>query len=244
MAYERDYAVYQAITLEYLGRHSEAAALYWQTYDPRLVELYRAAGQFDDLKAILAKKDEIYISDRMRRYSFTREKASEYSPGSYLREYLAIYDLEKAENWMELIKAAVRFAPMKDNGRQNAALEILARHQEQVIPIIKQELNKPTEKTPFFLFYEILGLSATDESIALLKELAAKEANWWHVSSIVRALRLAGKSGENVIKELEPTAKENLKLAIERHKKGELEPEIFDVKFPVASVKGKLPTDL
>jgi len=244
-SFESRYVLYEAICLEYLGRYDEAVKLYLTIYEPRLAEIFYQAGQIEDLKAIIAKRDEVYIADGMRKYAWTREKASEGLPSHYLNDAIKIYDLEKSENWVGLIKSAVRFAPLRRNGRRNAAAEILARHPQKVLPLIKNDLNNPTDRTRIFLYYEVLGLTGTNESIAILKELAAKELNWWHVAELVKALGAAGDKGERALKELEPNAKDNLKLAIERNKTGELDAEsVNEIKFPTRAVNGRLPTNL
>jgi tetratricopeptide (TPR) repeat protein len=242
--YERDYVVYQAISLEYLGRYREAVSLYWQIFDPRLVELYYDTGQIEDLKAMVAKKDEVYISERMQKYAWTREKASEYLPSGALNDFIELYDFEKAGDWASLLKSAPRLAPIKENGKRNTAAEILARHPEQILPLIKKELDSPNSRTPYRLYYEILGRAATDESLSVLKNLAAKEINWWVSAALVRSLSLAGAKGEKILREIEPNASENMKLAIERYRKGELEEETEIVKFPAFKPKIKLPINL
>lgn len=243
--YMHDYAMYQGISLEYLGRHREAVNVYWRIYDPRIAELYYGAGQLDDLKAILDKNEEAIISEGMRKYAWTRAKASEYLPTHALRQALEIYDLEKAGDWSGLLKAAVQPTQFRRGGRGNAAVEILARHPKEVLPLIKQGMSLANSRTtPFNLYYEILGLAATDETVGYLKDLAAREQNWWQVAAMVKALSLAGEKGESAIRELEPNAAGNLKLAIERHKKGELDEPESEIKFPVLKVKEKLPLDL
>lgn len=256
---EYEYALYEAISLEYLNRYDEAVNLYWKIYEPRLAELYYAAGQLDDLKAIVAKKDEAYFAYTREKYGLTREKAVNNSPMKNLKDAIAVYDMEKAGDWNGLTKLAIRFASARGNGRRNTAVEALARYPKEIFPFIKQKLDKLNapvritkleqlkeldEREYIGIYYEILAALKTDESIAFLKETALKERNY-DGFAIVRALDSAGEKGATALRELEPLAKENLKTAIGLQKTGGLETEKDIVVFPtIVRLTSKLPIDL
>ena len=92
------YAFYEGLTYEHLGLYNEAVSAYLRAYVPRVVELYEAAGQLDDLKRFLDRKDEEYYNatTELARQKFSKEEMKNYHPTSTLRSILANKNLKNA----------------------------------------------------------------------------------------------------------------------------------------------------
>ena len=239
--YERN--LYEAICLEHLGRYREALAIYFNLYDSRLIELYDAAGQYDDLKTIINNRDEALIAERMQKYSWQRWKASENLPTRQLNDYFKIYDLEKAGNISALMDLIYKYSKGGRDGRETVVINLLARHPNESLPLVKAALERKDSSAD--LFYKILGLAATAEAVAILKERTEKSNDVWNALRLIYALSLSGEPGEAVIDELQQkSANENIKIALKKFRGEEL-PEFIseETQFPKFSFGTKLPTD-
>lgn len=237
----------EAICLERLGNYDEAVNLYWRIFDPRLVELYEANGQLANLKAIVSRYDEAQIAENQQKYRWTREYASQYLPTRHLTETIKLFDREKNKDWKLLLESLSQYRYRDDNNRRDVAALILARNAAETVPFITGALRNPTEKTPVYTLYEALGKIQSPEAVAFLKEKAETEKNWQMIALAVQALGFAGELGENALKQLEADAKGNLKLALDRRKKGELTIDFQNgenqITFPAVKTNLKLPTE-
>lgn len=244
MSLKYDLARFEAICLEQLGRYREAAVIYFQLDDARLVELYDAAGQYNDLKTIISKHDEALIAERMQKYSWQRWKATENLPTRRLNEYLKIYELEKNGNIEALVELAHKYSK-GSNGEGKIVVNLLARHPNETLPLIKTALDK--NAAPFRLFYETLRFIGTDEAIALLKERVMKAGTASDAYFLIYALSQFGTRGEAIINELQQKTSlaENIKYALKAFER-ERSARNFDknIHFPPVSAGIKMPTDL
>lgn len=236
------YVLYEAVCLEYLGRYDEAVALYLQVDDPRLAEIYEANGQLEDLKTIIAKKDEPKIVELQKKYAWTREYIAGNLPSKQLSESVKIYELEKANDITALINLARQFSKSGGNGRQEVVAKMLARHPQQTVSFISSILKRDGYLPEYF--YQILGLTKTAEAVAILKTLAEKSYNWHDSVALIESLSLAVELGENALKELETKQlSENMRLALRRYKDGELIDDVNKkIKFPSVPQR-KLPVE-
>lgn len=237
------YLRYEALMLDYLKRFGEASGIYLKLDHPRVAEIYAAAGQLDDLKVVVDRLNEAHIAEQMRKYSWSRAYASESMPLRKVHQASGLYEMEKSRNWAGLIKLALQNGYGRGTGARNLASIILARNAIEAMPWLRPELNKRHPDRSHYVVYEILGRMGTDESVGILKAKAAAEQNWWEVAILVRELGAAGKKGIDALNEIEVNAKDNLKLAIERFRKGKLHEDELLPDFPEVSLGSRLPAD-
>jgi tetratricopeptide (TPR) repeat protein len=241
-SFEFRYVLHEAVTLEYLGRYEEAVASYLKIYHPRLVEIYEANGQLEDLKALIAAKDEPAILEKMQKYAWTREKASEYLGAWQFREFFKIYEFGKAGNITALMSAARKHRRQSNPHLGDWIAKMLARDSRVAVPLIGSEL-KNLQSDPQ-LFYRALAFVGSPAALAVLKENAEKVVNSNDAAAFVRALSLAGADGERTLKEIEEkNTGENLKIAIRMYRDGRLNENSHELKFPPPP-KRKLPASL
>lgn len=245
---ERRHNIVEGITLERLGRFTESVVPYLKADESHLAELYFKTGQLEDLREIVNARNEPYISDLMRKYAWTREKASESLPLRNLKAALDAYDYEKEGNWQKLLKLGYFFNRSRsdDYGRNNIAITLLAGHGDKVLPLLKQEISKGLHASEFGIVYHVLALSQHDESIAFLKTLVEKNGlHWENAIILIRALNSAGEKGKTILNELETIDKTNLKIARELHgSRDDLDSfGRFEVKFPAIGEMPKLPSN-
>ena len=239
------YALNEGLSYEHLGMYKEAVDSYLRVYVPRVADLYEAAGQLDDLKRYLDKKDKEYFDSvtEFARQKLSPEKLKMFRPTHRLRGMLEIYALGQSRDWPALIEFLRKWSSGGGDGRQDDIARILARYPAETVPLLRQELAKADVRPE--LMYKALGLAGTPDAVATLKSIAAKEENIWLVLSLVHALTLAGEPGERAIFDLEKTAKNNLKIAIDQFKSGELQERYNnETKFPPIPLNLRLPKEL
>ena len=234
---EHRYALHEGLTYEHLGLYPEAADSYLRVYILRVAELYEAAGQIDDLKQILSKRDQEYYSSisELAREKFSDEELKKYRPSHKLHKILEIHELGKNRAWPTLIQLLLSWSLGGGDGREDVVVRILARHPEETVPLLKQEVAQPGAHPK--LIYTALGLAGTPEAVATLKSIAEKQENSFLALSLVQALSLAGKPGEEALAELEKKAENELKKAIEHYKRGGLRQPNATIKFPALPAK-------
>ena len=237
------YALHEGLTYEHLGLYNEAVSAYVRAYVPRVAELYEAAGQLDDLKRFLDRKDEEFYNSttELARKKFSKEEMKNYHPTRNLHHMLKIYALVHSRDW----PAVIQLLPKRSGGggfNQDLLVRVLARDAEATVPLLKQELAKD-EIYPEVI-YKALGFAATPDAIATLKSIAAKEESIM-VFELVNALSLAGEPGEKALAELDKVAKHNLRIAIDQYKSGILQ-ERYDpekIRFPPIPANLSLPKE-
>ena len=126
--WEYRHGVLEGLTLEHLGRASEAiasyaqAATYTSTGGPaaanRLFDLYAAAGQLPDLRKIATN-------------------GHHGRPIKSVAYRLRILDLEQARAWPKLVQELGN-----REGNTTMAAEALARHGDQIVPLLFAEVDK------------------------------------------------------------------------------------------------------
>ena len=241
---QHQYALNEGLSYEHLGLYNEAVSAYLRAYVPRVAELYEAAGQLDDLKRFLDRKDEEYYSGttELARQKFSKEEMKKYHPTSTLRRILKLYALAHTHDWPALIELLPKRSGGVGGINQDVLTRVLARGSKETMPLLKQELTK-NEIYPEAI-YKVLGLARTPDAIAILKSVAAKEEGVM-VFHLVHALSLAGEPGEKALAELEKVANKNLRMAIDQYKSGMLqewyEPE--KVTFPPIPANLSLPKE-
>lgn len=221
---EQNYRIslYEAATLERLKRNREAFDVYFKIGHPRLIEIYAANGQLEKLIEITHKKNEPVIKEYMQKYSYTREKASEFLPTRNYEDYFMAYDYGKDGNVSALLDVLRKSAATAQDGYlKDWTAKMLARNPHLVIPLISAELKNL--KTYPYMFYRTLGLTATPEALEVLKNQALRATGWYDAESIVTSFMLAGEAGEKALKELEEKPlSENMRLALQKYKNSEL----------------------
>ena len=189
-------ALYRGLTLEHLKVYPSAVQSYLDAAlgefeDPtasiRLADLYEATGQFDDLK----------------------EFAHHLEPRHTLRRAVELRDLEHRGDLEALVvplraRARVLGPPWESHVRMfeweaGQAAALLARHPPATLPLLKTELNRVGDHG--FVYYA-LGLCATPEASAVLKEALLDKEKAGYVMTLNYALTLAGKRGRAVLDEL------------------------------------------
>ena len=239
------YAIYEGLMHEYLGQYPEAVSSYIRVFAPRLVDLYEAAGQLEDLKRIMSIQDEIYLNKAVKEAHrpISNEILMRFRPSRRLDGILAIHASAAARDWPVLIGLLRSWSSGGGDGRQDVIIKMLAKHSNETVPLLKQELAKAD--IPPGLFYKALGMAGTPDAVATLKSIAEKEDGSWRALSLVHALSLAGKPGEQALAELDKIAKHNLRIAIDQYKSGELQERYNnELKFPRIPAKLILPKEL
>lgn len=238
------YALYEGLTYEHLGSYTEAVNSYLRAYVPRVAELYDAAGQLDDLKRFLDRKDgESYnATTELARERFSREEMKKYHPTRRVQNVLGIYALGHKRDWPALIDLLRKWSSGGGDGREDVVARILARYSEETMPLLKQELGTTWIRRE--LIYKVFGYAGTPDAVAILKSIAEKEHGMSLAQSLIHALSLAGEPGEKAITELDQIAKDNLKRAIDQYRSGELQESYEPVRFPPIRAKLSLPKEL
>ncbi|CAN5794745.1 hypothetical protein BH20ACI4_BH20ACI4_10940 [soil metagenome] len=225
-------SIYEAATLEYLNRNKEAFNIYYKIAHPRLIEIYAANGQMEKLVKLIEKKDEPVIAEWMKKYSYSREKASGFLRSRNYKDFFNAYEQSKTENAATLMNDLRELAKTaQDSYLKDWTARMLAKNPRVAVPLISNEL-KNLQTYPY-IFYRTLGFAATPEAIEILK-LRAKNANgWYEAESIAASLMLAGEAGAAALLELEEKPlSANMKLAIQKYKNGELTAKNYlEVKF-------------
>ena len=236
------YALHEGLTHEHLGQYTEAVNSYLRAYVPRVADLYDAAGQLDDLKRFLDKKDEEYFNStsELARQKFSREEMKKYYPSRKVRDVLKIYELGQTRDWPALIELLRKWTlDGGGGGREDIVVRILARYPEETMPLLKKELGTTWIRRE--LIYKVFGYAGTPDAVAILKSFAEKEHGMSLAQSLIHALSLAGEPGEKAIAELDKTAKDNLRRAIDQYKSGELREAYEPVRFPPIPARLSLP---
>jgi tetratricopeptide (TPR) repeat protein len=195
--------LYEAATLEHLGRSKEAFELYFRIGHPRLVEIYAANDRLEQLTEIVKKKNKPQTDEAFK-------------------AFFMAYELGKAGEAAALLNELRELAKTRqDSYLKDWTARMLARNAQTAVPLIEAELKNP--KTYPYVFYRTLGFAATPEAMEILKARAEKAAGWYDAEAIAASFLLAGEAGANAVKQLEkrPLGK-NMKLALEKMKSGEL----------------------
>lgn len=236
-------SIYEAATLEYLNRNREAFNVYFKIAHPRLIEIYAENGQMEKLIKLIEKKDEPVIAEWMKKYSYTREKASRFLSSRNYGDFFNAYEQGKTENTAALFDNLRELSKTaQDSYLKDWTARMLAKNPRVAVPLIAAELKNL--KTYPYIFYRTLGFAATPEAIEILT-MRAKNANgWYDAESIAASLMLAGEAGAAVLKELEAKPlSANMKLAINKFKTGELTAKNYlEIKFAPLK-KAELPDD-
>lgn len=239
-----EYAVHEGLSYEYLGLYREAVSSYLSIYAPRLVDLYEAAGQVEDLKRIISRRDQDYINSIGKQSGrlISPEDFKKYRPSQILLDILEIHEMGKSQDWPALFKLLRNWSAGGGNGKQEVVVKMIARYPEETVPLLKQELTK--SEVPPALMYQALGLASTPDSVATLRSIAEKEENIWSALSLVHALSLAGTPGQKALEDLDKKATNNLRIAIDKYKSGELQERYEAIKFPPIPSKLILPKEI
>ena len=240
---EYRHALHEGLTYEHLGLYTEAVQSYFRTYLPRLVDLYEAAGQLDDLKQILAKRDQEYMNSvsEYAREKLSPERLQWHRPTRKVHEVLEIHALGHTRDWPALINLLRKWSLGGGDGREEVVVRLLARYPEETMPLLKQELGTTWVRRE--LIYKAFGFAGTPDAVATLKSIAEKEHGMSQALSLIHALSLAGESGEKAITELDQIARDNLRRAIDQYKSGELRESYEPVRFPKITAKLSLPKE-
>jgi hypothetical protein len=196
------------------------------------------------LKRIIDSRDQAYLNmvSKQSGSLISPEEFKKYRPSQKLHEILEIHALGESRNWPALFKLLRHWSTGSGNGRQDVVVRMLARYPEETVPLLKQELIKA--EVPPYLMHQALGLSGIPDAVATLKRMAEKEENIWSALSLVHALSLAGKLGQKALVDLDMKATNNLRIAIDRYKSGELQESYEGTKFPPIPSRLSLPREI
>ncbi|NQT86827.1 ankyrin repeat domain-containing protein [bacterium] len=269
--YAYRYDLHEGICLEYLGRHAEAVERYYRAaivsamsglyYNPiahvRLVDLYEAAGQTDDLKASLAETDRAMLKVVEEQFKQHEQELppdifDKVRPSRMMTRILDIRRMGREGDFVGLLK----LLPDNSGGggteeayarrakwRAVEAAKALARSPEKAGPLLATEARKKGEMSDKWLLYA-LGVCRTPETIRGLRRLAGREGNLWASRSLVYAMSMAGPAGEQAIDELAETLEGHMMGAIRRHREGTLRDGDASDLLPPIPTGLKLPAGL
>ena len=274
-SYRQPSTFYQGLCHEWLGNLQAALPLYFKVaftlanryVDPgayvRITDLYRNAGQLDDLLRILDAMDaehqaQVRALVRERELEGRPLKAARVeemlqgTPTWAMRRFLSVQDMEKRRDWdglIALLKIKGTLAgPDEETARMGnweatEAACLLARHPDEAVPLLIARIPKADRQDVKWLYYA-LGRCGTEEAVASLTAYARQESNVWWVNAVVYALSLTGEKGEAALGKLEKeeTRNSHMKRAIARHRLGRLGGR--DVVFPQISPTDPFPRTL
>ncbi len=125
-------SVYEAATLEYLNRNKEAFGIYYKIAHPRLIEIYAENGQLEKFIKLIEKKEAPVIAEWMKKYSYTREKASRFLPSRNYKDFFDAYEQSKAGNVTALINDLRELSKTaQDSYLKDWTARMLAAHPQQ-----------------------------------------------------------------------------------------------------------------
>lgn len=235
--------LYEAATLEQLNRNKEAFDAYFKIGHPRLIEIYAENKNLDKFIEITAKKNEPTIREYEKKYSYTREKIEYFLPTKNYKDFFKAYEYSKNDQNAALMDELRKLAASpQDNYLKDWTAKMLAANPRVAVPLVAAELKNL--KTYPYIFYRTLGFAATPEAIATLKIYAEKSIGWYDSESIVASFIIAGEAGKAAIKELEAKPlSENMKLAIQKYRDGELPAKNYLEMNFAALQKSELPVE-
>jgi tetratricopeptide (TPR) repeat protein len=273
---QRRYALYEGLCLEYLLRHEEAVRTYWGVMgcsvlgssvpvNRRLVDLYSACGQVDDLVGILDFVDnrfraclEAAASEMRRSYAAAGkdlpadsdewvDRAAEEGPAHLMRTILRIRALGAAEEWRELLPFLDPGGGAPDEywGRRSywtavEASRCLARKPEETVALLSDALRARQTADARWVWYA-LGLCGTPDAVSALREVAARTSNVHRAATLAYCLQLAGREGEAAIEDLEASGGET---AVARaYRRGGLGESDQEIPFPAIPEGLTLPSE-
>ena len=233
---KRERNITEGIYLESLGKYNEAVIAYLKADEPHLVELYFKTGQLEDLREFVERD----VAELMRKNSWRQDYARENSRYRNLIMMINAYDLEKQRNWPKLIQLLVLYDTSPDFGRSNIPATILARHADEIIPLLQTEITKFTLARQISVIYDVLARSGTEKSIALLNDLSEKHG--LRVESCLILGKIYRRSGEkerNRLNRVKSLVQPWAEFYFERDDVDEF--GRFEIKFPHTKSVTKLP---
>ncbi len=224
----------EARCLERLGRYGEAAAAYLRmlygddslavSWDPevslRLVDLYEAAGQADDLRAILEERDGSWARRRVEesRGWISRSEAERDAPGRFPRRVLELRRMEREQRWEDLAAVAAG-GPEKLDGygpvywEAAEACRILARHPAQSVRVLLGRAAGADPGARPWVIYA-LGLTGLREAVEAVLVWVRRAGDPARVAAMVKAFRTAGPPGRAAAEAVEREARDDVRRLI------------------------------
>ena len=261
--YENEYALYQGLCLEYLGRYNLAVKSYFKPImkpmspSPivhiRIVDLYQSTGQTEALAKILDEVDKYWKNKILREHDaeiLNEPDFQEHMFTQVSRRLLEIRRMEERRDLTGLIELVKSNGDISDPEEYEARLRhwdaveaanLLAKHPEESVELLNVSLKDDNNEK---MIYYALGLCGTKEAVSILKSEAVKQKNIHWTIPVVYALSLAGDDGRKTLEELSKTAEGNLKFAIQQYKEDKLGDTEKEIKFPEIPKNIKLPGKL
>lgn len=254
-AFQYRYAFFDGLCLEHLGRPAEAMSSYYQAafggmglYSSpevhfRMVNLYEATGQQQALLSLLDQIDTYFLSLFQREANRSEQPLrndilEKFRPTALMRRIVELRRFAAEGKRKELIaclkiKGSVT-GPPDDNGNWEAleAARLLAlTPKESTQALLSRVAHREGGEAMSWIAYA-LSQCATDEGLEWIKSNVAQEENYWAARTLIYSLSKGGKKGNQVIAELEKTAKHNLRIAILHCREGRLSDENIAPVFP------------
>jgi tetratricopeptide (TPR) repeat protein len=241
---QHQYALHEGLSYEHLGLYREAVESYLRIHSRRLFELYEATGQLEDLKRMLAVRDQAYLNALAGRAGKMVSPAQfkQSRPSWLLHEMIDIHASGQSRDWPALFRLLREWSTGSGMGREQVVVSVLARYPEETVPLLKREIARG--EAPPGLMYRALGLAGTPDAVATLKSFAEREENYYLVLWAVEALGTSGELGRAALEDLDKGAKNNLRIVLDQHKSGVLEERRGGVKFPPIPPKLTLPKEI
>jgi tetratricopeptide (TPR) repeat protein len=185
--------LYRGLTLEHLGRYTEAAQAYLRAatgihQDPtpalRLADLYESTGQWDKLKSVASGTDNPRLKN-LRRVVQLRELEHQDDLATllyFLDERVgALWDPEvRRQNWDAFETAA-----------------LIARRPAEILRGMKDRIAAPWNRG---IVYYTVGLTRTKEGAAILRDALLKNpVEDFRTELLVYSLRVGGQPGRDVL---------------------------------------------
>lgn len=215
-----EYAFYEGICNEGLRDYTVAVEAYFRAVDAytadapvaRLIDLYEAAGQTDDLLSILEDMDR---RDRVAILKSCREhpmpdclEGPDYYTSRRFRRILQIHDLEKTRDWDGLVD--LLDCSDRDERPPGAlgcdlveAAKMLARHPRQALPVLRARLESGRSGEVGRILYAV-GLCGGPTSVDMLMRFARRQDEPMVTLHALHALMMAGKEGRRALDSLLP----------------------------------------
>lgn len=243
-------AMYIGLCLEGLGRYDEAVRAYFGAAvgtgglyhnaeaNVRLMDLYAATDQVDDLSAIVHTHESRLI-EHQTLAGVDIKDALRYLPTRTLREILEMHECAGGGRWDKLI-ALLRnenttIGPHEHDRREwraRRAAGLLAAAADETAPLLIAAMPEAAKRLgrndgpDVRWIYYTLGRCGTDEALAALeRRLSPPPNSWSRVVSLVYGVAQTGEPGDKLLRRLAeryPDSRE-LRDVIGRHVSGTLE---------------------
>lgn len=213
--YRYQYAAFEGVCLEYLGRYSEAIGNYFEAItqsghgDPfaarRLVDLYETGGAQNSLIALCDAVDAHHLAEQRRAHPDLEIRPA-MLPTSIIRRVIEIRAfgregrVDELADLLQSNSATGPYSPrdLRDNWIAHEAARTLERYPAQSLSTMLERAKSQDLPDVGWVYYA-LGLNGAPEAVALLEGRLAANPKQWTWLTLAFALAETGARGEAIL---------------------------------------------